>query len=108
MDKEKLTFDAKIFERQKEQLNKMLQQLTVIAINSGKTSEINMKITVDIYENNDDTFEPRYEIKLGNKIKEDKDETKGIVGCNNQIFIDKDGNVFLEEINKQIEIGGKK
>lgn len=107
---EKLDFNASMFKKLREKLNKMLQALTNIALETEKDSEITLKINIDtrrLYspEEDKEIIEPNFDFKLTSKIKEAKDEEKGYLGINYALAQSEDKELYVKELNKQIEIG---
>lgn len=104
---EDLKFNSKVFEEIRNQLDKMIQAYTNIAIQSNKASEINLKINIDVIntydEENENVIRPLYECKLNGKIKETKDEIKGTLGDNYILKRDEEsGELYIKEINEQL------
>lgn len=95
-DFEDLKFNSRVFEEIRNQLDKMIQAYTNIAMQSNKASEINLKINIDV-------IRPLYECKLNGKIKETKDEIKGTLGDNYILKRDEEsGELYIKEINEQL------
>lgn len=106
-DFEDLKFNSKVFEEIRNQLDKMIQAYTNIAMQSNKASEINLKINIDVIntydEENENVIRPLYECKLNGKIKETKDEIKGTLGDNYILKRDEEsGELYIKEINEQL------
>lgn len=106
-DFEDLKFNSKVFEGIRNQLDKMIQAYTNIAMQSNKSSEINLKINIDVIntydEENENVIRPLYECKLNGKIKETKDEIKGTLGDNYILKRDEEsGELYIKEINEQL------
>lgn len=106
-DFEDLKFNSKVFEEIRNQLDKMIQAYTNIAMQSNKSSEINLKINIDVIntydEENENVIRPLYECKLNGKIKETKDEIKGTLGDNYILKRDEEsGELYIKEINEQL------
>lgn len=106
-DFEDLKFNSKVFEEIRKQLDKMIQAYTNIAMQSNKSSEINLKINIDVIntydEKNENIIRPLYECKLNGKIKESKDEIKGTLGDNYILKKDEEsGELYIKEINEQL------
>lgn len=106
-DFEDLKFNSKVFEEIRDQLDKMIQAYTNIAMQSNKASEINLKINIDVIntydEENENVIRPLYECKLNGKIKETKDEIKGTLGDNYILKRDEEsGELYIKEINEQL------
>lgn len=104
---EDLKFNSKVFEEIRNQLDKMIQAYTNIAMQSNKASEINLKINIDVIntydEENENVIRPLYECKLNGKIKETKDEIKGTLGDNYILKRDEEsGELYIKEINEQL------
>lgn len=104
---EDLKFNSKVFEGIRDQLDKMIQAYTNIAMQSNKSSEINLKINIDVIntydEENENVIRPLYECKLNGKIKETKDEIKGTLGDNYILKRDEEsGELYIKEINEQL------
>lgn len=86
-DFEDLKFNSRVFEEIRNQLDKMIQAYTNIAMQFNKASEIR----------------PLYECKLNGKIKETKDEIKGTLGDNYILKRDEEsGELYIKEINEQL------
>lgn len=110
--KERLTLDSKMLEGVKNQINAILQGLTNVAIEMGKESEINLKIKIDVLKGCDVetgkiTYEPLFEVKIGNKIKENKQENKYLLGDNFELTRDDNNNLYIKEINEQMSLEEK-
>ena len=106
-DFEDLKFNSRVFEEIRNQLDKMIQSYTNIAMQSNKASEINLKINIDVIntydEENENVIRPLYECKLNGKIKETKDEIKGTLGDNYILKRDEEsGELYIKEINEQL------
>ena len=106
-DFEDLKFNSRVFEEIRNQLDKMIQAYTNIAMQSNKASEINLKINIYVIntydEENENVIRPLYECKLNGKIKETKDEIKGILGDNYILKRDEEsGELYIKEINEQL------
>lgn len=106
-DFEDLKFNSRVFEEIRNQLDKMIQAYTNIAMQSNKASEINLKINIDVIntydEENENVIRPLYECKLNGKIKETKDEIKGTLGDNYILKRDEEsGELYIKEINEQL------
>lgn len=106
-DFEDLKFNSRVFEEIRNQLDKMIQAYTNIAMQSNKASEINLKINIDVIntydEENENVIRPLYECKLNGKIKETKDEIKGTLGDNCILKRDEEsGELYIKEINEQL------
>lgn len=106
-DFEDLKFNSRVFEEIRNQLDKMIQAYTNIAMQSNKASEINLKINIDVIntydEENENVIRPLYECKLNGKIKETKDEIKGTLGDNYILKRDEEsGESYIKEINEQL------
>lgn len=106
-DFEDLKFNSRVFEEIRNQLDKMIQAYTNIAMQSNKASEINLKINIDVIntydEENENVIRPLYECKLNGNIKETKDEIKGTLGDNYILKRDEEsGELYIKEINEQL------
>ena len=106
-DFEDLKFNSRVFDEIRNQLDKMIQAYTIIAMQSNKASEINLKINIDVIntydEENENVIRPLYECKLNGKIKETKDEIKGTLGDNYILKRDEEsGELYIKEINEQL------
>lgn len=106
-DFEDLKSNSRVFEEIRNQLDKMIQAYTNIAMQSNKASEINLKINIDVIntydEENENVIRPLYECKLNGKIKETKDEIKGTLGDNYILKRDEEsGELYIKEINEQL------
>lgn len=106
-DFEDLKFNSRVFEEIRNQLDKMIQAYTNIAMQSNKAFEINLKINIDVIntydEENENVIRPLYECKLNGKIKETKDEIKGTLGDNYILKRDEEsGELYIKEINEQL------
>ena len=90
---EDLKFNSKVFEGIRDQLDKMIQAYTNIAMQSNKSSEINLKINIDVIntydEENENVIRPLYECKLnGDNYILKRDEESG--------------ELYIKEINEQL------
>lgn len=104
MEKEELTLKSSMLEKMSTNLEKTIQVLTKIAVETHKESEINLKINISSikrFKDGKGWVEPEFEYVLSNKIKENKVSHKDTLGFNYSVEIDEDGNVLVENINKQ-------
>lgn len=105
MEKEELTLKSSMLEKMSTNLEKTIQVLTKIAIETHRDSEINLKINISsikrINKDGKEWIEPEFEYILTNKIKEEKDSRKEKLGFNYSVEIDEEGTVLVENINKQ-------
>lgn len=104
MEKEELTLKSSMLEKMSTNLEKTIQVLTKIAVETHKESEINLKINISSikrFKEGKEWVEPEFEYVLSNKIKENKTSHKDTLGFNYSVEIDEDGNVLVENINKQ-------
>ena len=104
MEKEELTLKSSMLEKMSTSLEKTIQVLTKIAVETHKESEINLKINISSikrFKDGKEWVEPEFEYVLSNKIKENKVSHKDTLRFNYSVEIDEDGNVLVENINKQ-------
>ncbi len=97
MKKEELTLKSSMLEKMSTSLEKTIQVLTKIAVETHKESEINLKINISSikrFKDGKEWVEPEFEYVLSNKIKENKVSHKDTLGFNYSVEIDEDGNVF--------------
>lgn len=93
----------------REETEKILNRLLLIAVKTGKESELTLKINISKEEKADKKetwIERRLDYQISEKIKETKSSTKGFTGYDYQLTIDNENNLYVQKINEQMEIGG--
>ncbi len=106
---EKIDFDSELLKKMRENIEIILNETLLIAVKTGKESEITLKINVGktrASNKEDEWLEPRLNYQISEKIKETKSSTKGFTGQDYQLRIDDENNLYVQKINEQMEIGG--
>ena len=113
---EKLTLKSELLKPMMEGLEIILNKLMNIVITEKREAEINLKINLDsqrhgeIDKNGDyvEWEEPRISYQLSEKIKEYKNTSKGDLGSEYEVKVDKEtGNILIEKINEQTSLFGR-
>ena len=110
---EKLDLNSELLRPIKEQLELIVNRLIGICATGNKEAEISLKINLDTYKGRkfdkgkliDEWTEPRLEYQISEKIKETKNTSKGLLGTDYEMQINKENNeVYIQKINEQMSI----
>ena len=110
---EKLDLNSELLRPMKEHLEIIVNRLMNACATGNKEAEISLKINLDTYKGHkfdkgkliDEWIEPRLEYQISEKIKETKNTSKGLLGTDYEMQIDKENNeVYVQKINEQISI----
>ena len=110
---EKLDLNNELLKPMKEQLEIIINRLIGICATGNKEAEISLKINLHTYKGHkfdkgklvDEWTEPRLEYQISEKIKETKNTSKGLLGTDYEMQVNKeDNNVYVQKINEQINM----
>lgn len=106
---EKLTLKSELLKPMTEGLEIILNKLMNIVITEKREAEITLKINLDSQKHGEVEWEePRTSYQLSEKIKEYKNTSKGDLGSEYEVKVDKEtGNILIEKINEQTSLFGR-
>ena len=103
----KITLDNVILKDMKESLETKIDYAFRKSIKDGKKTKVTLRMTIDMKKNNAGDSVPQIEYETGYSVKEDSFKSKNIIRENYISAVDEEGNIIIEEENKQLEIGEK-
>lgn len=110
---EKLDLNSELLKPMKEQLEIIINRLMNICATGSKEAEISLKINLDSIKRGEydkgnlvkEWTEPKLEYQISEKIKETKNTSKGLLGTDYEMKVNKeDNNVYVQKVNEQISI----
>lgn len=100
----KMSLDNEILKDMKEALENRIDFAFKKSIKENKTIRVNLKMTISTENDSDGNKKPKIEYETGFNIKEDSFKNKSTVLKDLTAEVDEDGNILMEEENKQLEI----
>lgn len=110
---EKLDLNSELLRPMKEHLEIIVNRLMSVCATGNKEAEISLKINLDSTKRGEydkgklvkEWTEPRLEYQISEKIKETKNTSKGLLGRDYELQINKeDNNVYVQKINEQMSM----
>lgn len=110
---EKLDLNSELLKPMKKHLEIIVNRLMNVCATGNKEAEISLKINLDTTKRGEydkgklikERTEPRLEYQISEKIKETKNTSKGLLGGNYELQINKeDNNVYVQKINEQMSV----
>lgn len=110
---QKLDLNSELLRPMREQLELNINRLMNICATGNKEAEISLKINLDSCKRGEydkgilmkEWTEPKLEYQISEKIKEIKNTSKGLLGTDYELQVNKETNeVYVQKVNEQMSI----
>ena len=104
MENKKINMNSEILKNMKEDLESKIDYAFKKAIKEGKKTKVTLRMTIKTNKDELGNDIPLIEYETGYSVKEDSFKSKNVIGENYISTLDDEGNLVIEEGDKQLEI----